>query len=243
MKLTKYYRTMRDPGLIALVMILPVLCGCEPKPPPIVTQSESQALEDEEWIRGAKRPPTPRTLLALSRVLISQGRREEAQSVLYRITRQHPYYPEAYVELAEIHMRRRRVDTAIKTLSEGLASLPNDHVLVNNLGMCYLIRRDYPKAEEKFRAAAWIAPNNTRYRSNVALVLGLQGRYDEALALYKQVTTDIEAHFNLAVICDARNDSDRAKQEREKVKMYKALAAKAAAEKAAAIKAAQAASK
>jgi Flp pilus assembly protein TadD len=217
-------------------VFLPVLifAGCAPENKLPLTRSESQALADQEWVNGANRPPTPRTLLALSRVLVSQGREPEAQSVLYNVTRQHPNYPEAYVELAEIHMRNRRIDPAIKTLLQGLVFLPNDHVIVNDLGMCYLVRRDYKMAEEKFTAAAAIAPDNTRYRSNIALVLGLQGRYEESLSLYKQVTTESDAHFNLAVICDARKDSARAAEERKQVEMYEAQAVEKAAVQAAA---------
>jgi tetratricopeptide (TPR) repeat protein len=227
--LGNYATCNQDLICLATILLagLITLGGCAQEPPPLLTHSESQAIADEEWIKGADRPPTPRTLLALSRVYISQGREQEAQFILHNVTKKHPYYPEAYVELAEIHMRHRRVSTAIKTLSEGLVCLPKDHVITNNLGMCHLIRRNYRAAEGMFRTAAAIAPNNTRYRSNVALVLGLQGRYEEALALYKQVTNDIEAHFNLAVICDARNDRKRAAEERKKVKMYKARAVKA----------------
>ena len=217
-----------NPGLICLAMTLLAgliaFGGCAQKAQPILTHAESQAMADEEWIKGADRPPAPRTLLALSRVYVSQGREEEAQFILHKVTKEYPYYPEAYVELAEIHMRHRRVDMAIKTLSEGFVCLPKDHVIANNLGMCHLIRQDYQAAEGKLRDAAAIAPNNTRYRSNIALALGLQGRYEESLALYKQVTNDMEAHFNLAVICDARNDPKRAAEERKKVEKYKAQA-------------------
>jgi tetratricopeptide (TPR) repeat protein len=233
MKHIHAYITMRNTHPIAFVAVLLLglitVGGCEPETKIPLTSSESQALVDEEWFNGADRPPTPRTLLAMSRVVVSQGREAEAQSVLYNVTRKHPHYPDAYVELAEIHMRNRRVDPAIKTLSGGLVWLPKDHVIINNLGMCYLIRRDYKRAEERFSTAAAIAPNNTRYRSNIALVLGLQGRYEESLALYKQVTDDIEAHFNLAVICEARNDPLQAIEERKQVELYKARAAERAA--------------
>lgn len=222
----------RNPSLMGLYMVLLVglitFGGCAQDTPPL-TFSESQAMADEEWLKGANRPPTPRTLLALSRILVSQGREKEAQFVLTKVTKDYPRYPKAYVELAEIHMRNRRVDSAIRTLSEGLANLPNDHVIVNDLGMCYMIRRNYQAAMENFRTAAAIAPNNTRYRSNIALVLGLEGRYEESLSLYKQVTNDIEAHFNLAVICDARKDHKRAAEERKKVAMYEARAIETAA--------------
>ncbi len=223
----------RNSGLIYLTMILLAglitVGGCAQNDSPPPTFSESQAMADEEWIKGADRPPTPRTLLALSRVYVSQGREKEAQFVLHKVTKDYPYYPEAYVELAELHMRHRRVDMAIKILSEGLVNLPNDHVITNDIGMCYLIRRNNKVAMDMFSAAAALAPNNTRYRSNIALVLGLEGRYEESLAAYKQITNNIEAHFNLAVICDARKDHARANEERKKAEMYKARAAEAAA--------------
>jgi len=217
--------------LLVLLLMTSIIAlgGCSQNEPAPLTASESQAMADEEWLRGADRPPTPRTLLAMARILLSQGRQQEAQFVLHKITKDHPYYPEAYVELAEIHMRNRHVDMAIKTLLEGQVHLPNDHVIANDLGMCYMIRRDNQAAEKMFRTAAAIAPNSTRYRSNIALVLGLQGRYEESLSLYKQVGNDAEAHFNLAIICDARNDPKRAAEERKKVEMYKARAAEAAA--------------
>jgi len=211
-------------ALSLALAVMTLLCGCTPEEPPVLTYSESQALADEEWVNGANRPPTPRTLLALARVYVSQGREEEARFVLDKITKDYPKYPEAYVELAEVHMRHRRVGMAVQTLSRGLKFLPDDHVIANNLGMCYLIQRDYKSAQERFAAATAMAPNNTRYRSNTALVLGLQGRYEESLSLYKQVTTDMDAHFNLAVICDARKDPERAARERKQYRMYKAQA-------------------
>jgi len=210
-----------------LLAVLITLGGCAQENLP--TFEESQAHADEAWMRGAKRPPSPRTLLALSRVLVSQGRESQAQFVLNKVMTEFPYYPETYVELAELHMRNRRVTSAIKTLRLGLDFIPNDHVITNNLGMCNMIQRDYQAAEGQFRSAAAIDPNNTRYRSNIALALGLQGRYEEALALYMQVTHEIEARFNLAVICDARNDALRAEEERKKIEKLEAEAAAAAA--------------
>jgi len=58
--------------------------------------------------------------------------------------------------------------------------------------------------------AAAAGPDNTRYRANVALALGMSGRYDECLAAYEQILHPADAHYNLAVICDSRNDTERA---------------------------------
>jgi len=172
-----------------------------------------QGRAEAAWLKGAKRPPEPRTLYALAKILVAQGRDDQAQFVLARLMHEHPKFIMAYIEQAEIHMRHDRNNAAETILSEGLAVLPKDPVLLNNLGMCYMFRRDYQRALAQFRTATAAAPDNARYRVNLALALGLLGRYEESLAVYKQALSADEAHFNLAVICEARNDHDRAVSE------------------------------
>jgi Flp pilus assembly protein TadD len=85
--------------------------------------------------------------------------------------------------------------------------------MTNNLGMCWLMRGDYAKASEEFTRACGLAPQNARYRSNLAVALGMMGRYDESLALFAQVVPAGTAHYNLYVICQARKDPSRASRE------------------------------
>jgi tetratricopeptide (TPR) repeat protein len=110
-------------------------------------------------------------------------------------------------------MRQQDLDGAAKVLSAGLKVAPRQSLLWNNLGMCYLLGQKYDKALESFTVASGIAPSSAMYRSNMATALGMQGRYEEALALYQQVLPMDEAHYNLGVLCRARNDEGRAKQE------------------------------
>jgi tetratricopeptide (TPR) repeat protein len=67
-----------------------------------------------------------------------------------------------------------------------------------------------------FMRAAEAAPENARYRANMATALGLLGRYEEALALFEQVVPPADAHRNLAVLCEARNDMSRAAEARRR---------------------------
>lgn len=202
--------------LLCLFLVSAIMCcsGCA-KEEKQESFSEAQAKADIEWVQGAKRPPSAETLLAVSRITVTQGKDEEAEFILCRITKEYPDCIEAYVELAELHMRRRQVGQAIKTLEKGLIQCPDNPILINDIGMCLFVRLDYKGAEEWFRQAAGIDPNNTRYRANVALSLGMQGRYEESLAVYKQILDEKDAHFNLSVICDARKDKVRADKERK----------------------------
>jgi tetratricopeptide (TPR) repeat protein len=167
----------------------------------------------DEFDVSAGRKPTAQTMFSLARVLISQGKDQEAAAVLDRIIHQEPNFVPAYCELSEILMRQQDLDGAAKVLSAGLQVAPRQSLMWNNLGMCYLLGQKYDKALESFTVAGGIAPSSTMYRSNMATALGMQGRYEEALALYRQVLPMDEAHYNLGVVCQARNDMARAKQE------------------------------
>lgn len=148
------------------------------------------------------RPPTPKTLYVMADILMTQGRDAQAEVLLKRIVAEDPQYFPAYNRLAELQIRQRRIPEAIAVLSSGLEVNPDDPVLLNNLGMCWLIRKEYSLALEYFTMAAGLAAENTRYRSNMATSLVLLGRRDEALALYEQILPKEEALENIQILCD-----------------------------------------
>jgi tetratricopeptide (TPR) repeat protein len=171
------------------------------------------AQDDAGFATASERPPTPATLFVMARILAAQGREPECRYVLERILQQDPSYTPAYAALAEHHMRMGRSDDAIKAIESGLGRAPKDPVLLNNLGMIHMIRAEYAKAIDQFSAAAGIAPGDAGYRANLAAALGMSGRYEESLATYAQVMPQQDAHYNLAVVCEAIGDQTRAKAE------------------------------
>jgi tetratricopeptide (TPR) repeat protein len=181
----------------------------------------AQADPQEDWLAGSNRAPTARTLYATARVLSAQGRDDKAQLVLLGIIERHPHFAPAYVTLAELYMRHRRVGKAREVLSVGLNRRPNDPVLLNDMGMCWMVQGRYDQALPRFQQAAAAAPGEARYQANAALALGLLGRYDEALELYRRILPAADAHHNLAVACELRKDHARAAQERAKAKMLR----------------------
>jgi serine/threonine-protein kinase len=148
------------------------------------------------------RPPTARTLYVMADILASQGRDRDSQYYLERVIDEYPAYLAAYNRLAELQMRNRQFDAAIQTLTAGLKVSPDDPVLLNNLGMCRLIQKDYESALSHFTEAAGIAPERTRYRSNMATALVFLDRRDEALALYEQILPKEEALENIKRLCE-----------------------------------------
>jgi Flp pilus assembly protein TadD len=168
---------------------------------------------DDQFQSGSDRAPTAWTLYNAARLLADQGRDDEAVWVFQRINRDYPSFAPAYCALAECHMRNNRNSEAVVVLQQGLIKLPNDPVIINNLGMCAMVKGEYDQALSHFTKAAALSPGNVRYRANMAAALGRMERYDEALAIYSQVLEPWDAHYNVGVLAEACNDRARADEE------------------------------
>jgi len=175
----------------------------------ITSEAETQA----EFERGAQRPPTADTLYRMARILAAQGKDRQAVAVLEVAIDRDPSFAPAYRELAEIHLRTRRLAQGIEVLRLGISQVPNDPVLLNDLGMAYFIDGQHAQALEQFEKAHDLVPHNARYVSNMAMATALLGDYDRSLDLYRRVVPPAIAHYNVAVLCEANGDQSRAVQE------------------------------
>jgi Flp pilus assembly protein TadD len=69
---------------------------------------------------------------------------------------------------------------AIPMFERALALSPNNASIMNNLAMAYAMNGEAPRAEEILKKASAVPGASTRVRQNLALVIGLQGRFDDA---------------------------------------------------------------
>lgn len=174
----------------------------------------SSSQPDESAVdTSGERQPSAQTLHSMARIMMSRGQDGEAEVTLNKLIADHPRYMAAYADLSELYIRNRRSDSAVEVLKAGIALAPEDAVLLNNLGMCRLMEERYEEALDHFTAAAAGVPKDIRARANMAVALGMLGRLDESLALYLQLVPEGDAHYNLAVLCEARQDWARAEQE------------------------------
>lgn len=155
--------------------------------------------------------PSPKTLYAAARILASGGRDAEYEAALLRIIKEQPRCVPAYCDLARLRLRHENLTGAIDALQSGLTVAPDDSVLLNDLGMCWLARNDHAKALQAFTRATSLAPHNHKYRANMAVALGMLGRYEESLALYEQVVSREVAAQNLAILREAHRKANPAK--------------------------------
>ncbi len=193
-------------GLLVTALLGLSLTGCE---------TESRTAKSYAWANdsqnqfesAADRPPTPQTLRLMARILAYQGKEDQAEMVFKRLLDEHRMFLPAYCDLAELQIRRGRLEEAMHTLAAGLDIAEADPVLLNNMGLCMLMSGHADGALSYFVRAAEARPENARFRANAALALGLIGRYEESLQAYRSVADDTgEAHYNLAVVCEARGD-------------------------------------
>ena len=190
--------------LIFTSFIVLFFSGCQQTSSTSQNQYSHQREADLEFQKGAGRPPTAKTLYAMAEILSIQGKDSECEFVLKRSINDYPKFLPAYHSLAELQMRQSRVNDAIQTLNSALKNYPRDPVTLNNLGMCYIVGKDYENALKFFTDAAGILPQRTKYRANMALALAFLGRDDEALSLYKQILPQADAEKNLQIIQSAR---------------------------------------
>ena len=66
---------------------------------------------------------------------------------------------------------------------QALVLAPGEPQILNNLGMSYVLTNELEKAEEALRQAVAGPGATLKTRQNLALVLGLRGKHDEAKAL------------------------------------------------------------
>ena len=173
-------------------------CGCSR---PDQTRS-GQATAEPLPLR--KVPPNAKTLYSMASILASQGKDTDCEFVLRRCIHEHARFTPAYNSLAELQMRQGRVNEAIDMLSQALRIRPQDPVLLNNLGMCLLVRKEYENALDHFTRAAGLVPESEKYRANMATALGLLGRHEESFALLQQVLPEDKARHNTEVLRKAR---------------------------------------
>ena len=203
-------RNLLRPALAAA--LLATLAGCVSTPSPGLG-TLGRGNDDSTFDAAGDRAPTVGSMHSMARLCISQGRDRDAENVLQNILEQQVDFLPAYEELAQIYLRADMVDSAVAELRAGLVIAPRDAVFLNDLGMCQLLQHDYVSALDNFTQAAGRCPTNARCRANMAVALGMLGRTDEALSLYLQVLPPADAHWNVAVLCDANRNAERALRE------------------------------
>src|ERR1700688_262831 len=162
--------------------------------------------------------PGDKALLAgYGRALADNGNFQQAFEVLSRAhTPEDPDWRILSAQGAALDQLGRH-DEARQYYASALKIVPEEPVVLSNLGLSYVLSKDLPKAEEALRRAHSSAGADARVRQNLALVVGLQGRFAEAEGIVKADQPAEEAAANVAYLKQLLHRKQNARTDVDKV--------------------------
>ncbi|NLX99072.1 MAG: tetratricopeptide repeat protein [Rhodopirellula sp.] len=169
------------------------------------------------WLGGKKdaqassgQSESVKGLLALARLSERREQKDQAEKVYREVMEKWPKDPAPHHRLAVMRAGEGKFEQAATHFSRALELAPSDAELLSDFGyFCYL-QDNIPAAENYLRQAVELDSNNATYCNNLAIVLGEQGRYDEALRLFRRIGSEAEAQANMAFVFARRGEIQRA---------------------------------
>jgi len=156
-------------------------------------------------------PGNKALLAAYGRALADNGNFQAAFDVLSKAhTPDNPDWRILSVQGTALDQLGRH-DDARRYYASALKIVPAEPSVLSNLGLSYMLSKDLPKAEEALRQAFASTRADARVRQNLALVIGLQGRFAEAENIVKADLPADEAAANVAYLKQmlSRKDNPR----------------------------------
>jgi Flp pilus assembly protein TadD len=138
----------------------------------------------------------------IGRALLAAGDAQGAAAVLERATILNPRDAQALSALGAALDQQAKHSDAREKYKAAQALAPNDMNIMNNFAMSYALQGKLTDAESILRKALQ-HPNSKgapRVRQNLALVVGLQGRFDEAKQIASEDLPPDQVQANMAYL-------------------------------------------
>jgi Flp pilus assembly protein TadD len=145
--------------------------------------------------------PDNRALLgAYGRALADAGSFKQALDVLERAhSPDQPDWRVLSVQGAVLDQMGRH-EEAQRHYASALKIIPDEPSVLSNLGLSYALSKDLKRAEATLRRAAATGRGDKRVRQNLALVVGLQGHFQEAETIARADLPPDEAAANVSYL-------------------------------------------
>ncbi len=156
-------------------------------------------------------PGNRQLLAAYGRALDDNGTFQQAFDVLSRAhSPDNPDWRILSVQGTALDQLGRH-DEARRYYESALKIVPGEPSVLSNLGLSYMLTKELPKAEDVLRQAYANPKADARVRQNLALVVGLQGRFAEAESIVKADLPPDEAAANVAYLREMLKGKDTAR--------------------------------
>jgi len=120
-----------------------------------------------------------------------------------------------FEEAVELH-GQGRVDGAVEKLVAATVLQSNFPEAYNLLGVCFDEKGQYRLAQEEYKKALKIEPNNSRFLNNIGYSYYLAGDYGNSVKQYKRglkiTPNDRRMHNNIGLAYGRKRDYDKARQ-------------------------------
>ena len=145
-------------------------------------------------------PHDRRLLGAYGRALADTGNLTQALDILGRAHT--PDQPDWRILSAQgaVLDQMGRHEEARRYYSTALKIVPGEPTVLSNLGLSYVLSKDLKRAEDTLRQASARGRTDRRVRQNLALVVGLHGRFQEAEQIARADLPPDEAAENIAYL-------------------------------------------
>lgn len=138
--------------------------------------------------------------IAYAKALTAAGRFQQALNVANdAIDPATPSWNALLVKGAILDQSGRNAE-AREIYTQALLIAPNEASLEANLGLSFAMTNELDKAEQHLRKAVAMPGATSKIRQNLALVIGLQGRFDEARELFARELPAEQVESNMSYI-------------------------------------------
>jgi Tfp pilus assembly protein PilF len=157
------------------------------------------------WPAAVENTSTLESRFAYARLSERHGQQDEAQRLYKVILKDDPTYAPANHRMAVIAAQTEQYELAHQYFQKALESVAPSAELLNDQGYTLYRENRLEEAEKVLRQAIALSPRYAPAHTNLGLVLGQQGKYQDCLECFSRVGSEAQAEANLAYILAQQN--------------------------------------
>ncbi|MCR4414511.1 MAG: tetratricopeptide repeat protein, partial [Thermoguttaceae bacterium] len=135
------------------------------------------------------RPRTPEEIkasqMAMARLCERRGEQDQAEAIYQGLVAKYPQDPTPHHRLGVLAVQKGKFAEAEAHFRTAERLAPPSADLLSDLGYMYYLQHRLPESEATLRQALVRDPQHMAATNNLALTVGAQGRFDEALTLFR----------------------------------------------------------
>ncbi|MBS0265040.1 MAG: tetratricopeptide repeat protein [Planctomycetes bacterium] len=175
-----------------------------------------QASHSKPAATGKKDPAStvdqPQNKLAMARLSERHGQLKQARDLYESELQKDPNNALIHHRLAVIASREERGEDAFRHFETARQLAPHNAQVLSDLGYAYYLRHDLDDAEACLKQAVAADPQYKAARNNLGIVLGVRGKFEEAMAQFRKTGSEAAAYANMGYVHSQLGDLDQALQ-------------------------------